>query len=103
MSISRETALQLMEKYPDRVPIKVFTKDHMDLQRTKFLVPLELTLGNFLGIIRKYLRCVENYEALYIFIGGKLYPNTFTISKIWEDQASKYFLSAIVAKENTFG
>ena len=103
MAISRKAALQIMEKYPDRVPIKVVTNDHMDLQRTKFLVPLNLTLGNFLAVIRKYLVSVEDYEALYIFIGGKLYPNTSTISRIWEDQQSDYYLLAIIAKENTFG
>jgi len=103
MDISRKAALQIMEKYPDRVPIKVVTNDHMDLQRTKFLVPLNLTLGSFLAVIRKYLVSVEDYEALYIFIGGKLYPNTSTISRIWEDQQSDYYLLAIIAKENTFG
>jgi len=75
MAISRKAALQIMEKYPDRVPIKVVTNDRMDLQRTKFLVPLNLTLGT----------------------------NTSTISRIWEDQQSDYYLLAIIAKENTFG
>jgi len=86
MAISRKAALQIMEKYPDRVPIKVVTNDRMDLQRTKFLVPLNLTLGNFLAVIRKYL-----------------ITNTSTISRIWEDQQSDYYLLAIIAKENTFG
>jgi len=103
MSISRESALAIMQKYPDRVPVKVLTKDNMNLHRTKFLVPLDLTLGSLLTVIRKFLNRVEDYESLYIFVGGRLYPNSFTMSNIWRDQEEKYFLTAIIAKESTFG
>ena len=103
MSISRESALAMIQKYPNRVPIKVLTDGDMSLQRTKFLVPLDLTLGSLLIVIRKFLSKVENYEALYIFVGGRLYPNNFTLSKIWQDQEAKYFLTIIIAKESTFG
>ncbi len=103
MSISRDTALAMIQKYPDRVPVKVLTKGNMSIHRTKFLVPLDLTLGNLLIVIRKFLSKVENYEALYIFVGGRMYPNNFTLSKIWQDQEEKHFLTIIVAKENTFG
>ena len=103
MSISRESALAMIQKYPNRVPIKVLTDGDMSLQRTKFLVPLDLTLGSLLIVIRKFLSKVENYEALYIFVGGRLYPNNFTLSRIWQDQDEKYFLTIIIAKESTFG
>ena len=103
MSISRDSALAMIQKYPNRVPVKVLTNGDLVLQRTKFLVPLDLTLGNLLMVIRRYLGKVENYEALYIFVGGRLYPNNFTLSKIWQDQGEKYFLTMIVAKESTFG
>lgn len=85
-----------LKKFPDRVPIIVERrqfpslnpfyknkKDHVDLKNDKYLVPKDLTVGQFLSLIRKNLNLRAD-EALYLFINNNIPLFTSTLGSIYE-------------------
>ena len=97
---------KLKSKYPDRVPI-VVEKDNKsslaNIDRNKFLVPHELTLGQFLIIIRQ--RCkLDPSQSIYLFCGNTIPPTSHTIGSIYKESKDEDgFLYITYCAENTFG
>ncbi len=97
----------ILEKYPDRVPViceKNFTSKHtLDIDKRKYLVPFDLTVGQFMYVIRKRLHLPAEY-GLYFFIGGFIPPSSVIISEIYEKYKEEDgYLYIIYSMENTFG
>lgn len=97
----------ILLKYPDRIPV-IVEKDKNsrtlnDIDKNKFLVPYELTLGQFLHIIRK--RCyLEPSQSLYLFCGNTLQPTSQTMANVYKEQKDDDgFLYITYCAENTFG
>lgn len=98
---------RIKEKFPGRIPIIVErSPSHNQLpiiDKSKFLVPADLTVAQFIYIIRKRLT-LDSHMALFLFIGGSL-PTTSTLMRelypLHKDHDG--FLYAIYSGENTFG
>lgn len=64
---------KIREKYPDRIPI-ICEKDPKskmkDVDKTKYLVPNDLTVSQFSFIIRKRLEMSKD-AALFLLVSGK--------------------------------
>ena len=61
---------KIKTKYPNRFPIivnKAKKCDLEDIERSKFLVPGDLTIGQFIFIIRKRIKLSET-DSLFLFI-----------------------------------
>jgi len=101
--ISYEEASNLQKKYPNRAPILVKTKGDIDLDRSKYLVPFDLKLAEFMIVLRKRIRNVEAYEGLYMFIDGKMFTPNFTLGQVWDSIKEVYYLEVTITKESTFG
>lgn len=97
---------KIIEKYPDRVPIIVEICDDSTLKnidKNKYLVPKDLTFSQFLYIIRKRINLNEA-EALFLFINGKLVPSNKSMNEVYEvDKDEDGFLYVNYTNENTFG
>lgn len=97
---------RLLGKYPDRCCIIVGKNDHSDIQdieRHKFLVPRNLTVGQFLYVIRKKITCHES-QSLFVFINGKLPATSALIGSVYEENVNDDgFLYVVYSGENTFG
>jgi GABA(A) receptor-associated protein len=69
----KQEALKILEKYPNRIPI-ICEKDPKcklaEIDKTKYLVPNDLTLSQFTFIVRKRLQIDKN-SALFLLINGK--------------------------------
>lgn len=97
----------ILIKYPDRIPVIVekdkSSRNLNDIDKNKFLVPYELTLGQLLHIIRQ--RCnLDPSQSLYLFCGNTLPPTSQTIGNIYQDQKDEDgFLYITYCAENTFG
>ena len=69
----KQESLKIREKYPDRVPI-ICEKDPKskmkDIDKTKYLVPNDLTVSQFSFIIRKRLE-LDKSSALFLLVAGK--------------------------------
>tara|TARA_Y100000389_G_scaffold204028_2_gene254592 strand:+ start:816 stop:1178 length:363 start_codon:yes stop_codon:yes gene_type:complete len=97
----------IMKNYHDRIPVIVEKDKHSqylnDIDKNKFLVPHELTLAQFLYIIRQ--RCnLEPAQSLYLFCGNTLPPTSHTLGNIYNEcKDDDGFLYIKYCAENTFG
>ena len=69
----KEECEKVKEKYPDRIPI-IIEKDPnsqvKEIDRTKFLVPNDLTAQHLIFIIRKRLE-LSKEETIFMLVDGK--------------------------------
>ena len=102
----KKDATKIMKKYPDRIPViinKLKKSDISDIDKNKFLVPNDLTVGQFGYIIRKRIK-LEPSKALFIFVNNTLPATSSIISQIYNDYKSEDdFLYMMYSGENTFG
>jgi GABA(A) receptor-associated protein len=97
---------RIKSKYPDRIPIICEVSDKCDLvlDKKKYLVPGELSVGQFLYVIRKRIK-LSPEKALYIFTEqNQLPPTASPMENIFRDNQNKDgFLYLRVSSESTFG
>ena len=97
---------RIIQKYPDRIPIiceKGLGKDNPDIDKNKYLVPLDFTIGNFLVVVRKKIK-LQDYEALFLMINGSIPSTTSTFRDIYHSyKDSDGYLYITYTKENVFG
>ncbi len=96
---------RICKKYTDRVPVIVETDEssELNLDKTKYLVPHDLTVGQFLYVIRKRIK-LEPEAALFLFFNGTLPPTSALMGSIYKQQGDKDgFLYSSVSLESTFG
>lgn len=102
----KSESLRIKNKYPTRIPIiceKNSQSDVPDLDKNKYLVPPDLTVGQFLYVIRKRIKLTPE-KGLFLFIDNTIPPSSEIISKIYKDyQNEDGFLYIIYSGENTFG
>jgi len=93
-------------KHPDKIPIiceKILGQNIPDIDKHKYLVPPEMTIGNFMCVIRKRIQ-VEKYDALFLFVENSIPSNSSTIGDIYyKYKDPDGFLYICYSKENTFG
>ena len=101
-------ANRVLEKYTDRIPIIVERnrgnpKDMPVLDKQKFLVPTDLTVGQFVYVIRKRIK-LSPEKAIFIMSKNKLPPTSTLISELYkQDKDEDNFLYLTYSSENTFG
>ncbi len=94
-------------KYPDRIPViceKAQGKSTTpDIDKNKYLVPCDLTIGQFLYVIRKRIKLPPE-SALFLFVNGSIPSASMLMSSIYENEKDPDgFLYITYAQENTFG
>lgn len=102
-------ARRIRQKYPDRIPIIVEQARDQDFaavdMKRKYLVPGELTLGQFVYIVRKRLK-LNAEKAIFLATAGGIMPATTqligTIDSEHKDKDDG-FLYLVYSAENTFG
>jgi len=98
---------RILQKHSTRIPIlvdKVPGSDIIDIDRKKYLVPKNLTVGQFLYVIRKRIQ-LSPEQALFIFVNNNvLVPLSQEIGSIYNKYKSEDgFLYINYSGENTFG
>lgn len=96
--------------HPDRVSIIVdrHDKNVSKCGKNRFLVPLDMSAGQFLYMIRKRLEePLRETEALFFYLHpkGTMVPTADLMSKIQAEHKNPEdnFLYLVYAKENAFG
>jgi|LakMenEpi03Aug12_release.lakeMendotaPanAssembly.Ray.scaffolds.fasta_scaffold994559_2 GABA(A) receptor-associated protein len=101
-------SLRMLNKYPDRVPVicQRHSKANPDcpyIDKIKYLIPLDLTLSQFIYVIRKRMT-LSSEKALFVFINGTIPAMNALLSQIYrEHQDEDGFLYINYNTENTFG
>jgi GABA(A) receptor-associated protein len=97
---------RITEKYPTRIPLIVEKNKKSsvpDLDKGKFLVPSDLTVGQFLHIVRKRINLTSE-QALFIFIKNTIPPTSAPLNSLYEKYKDEDgFLYITYSGENTFG
>ena len=97
---------RVMRQYPDRIPIiaeRAPNCNNVPLAAKKYLVPKDLTVGQFLFVIRKRVQ-LSSDQALFLFVNKHMVPNGELISKVHkENKDADGFLYFLYSGESTFG
>ncbi|KAM5509582.1 autophagy protein 8 [Fusarium oxysporum f. sp. phaseoli] len=111
-------AERIRQKYSDRIPVrnlpvaliwtqviceKVEKSDIATIDKKKYLVPADLTVGQFVYVIRKRIK-LSPEKAIFIFVDEVLPPTAALMSSIYEEHKDEDgFLYITYSGENTFG
>jgi|TARA_B110000259_G_scaffold188476_1_gene247912 GABA(A) receptor-associated protein len=102
----KEESKRILEKYPDKIPIileKQKNSDVPNIDKQKYLVPNDLTIGQFVYVIRRRLQ-IQQEKAIFIFIKNILPPTSELINVIYNDyKDDDGFLYVTYSGENAFG
>lgn len=94
-------------RFPYKIPVIIennsTNKDIPNIDKTKFLIPIDMTISQFLIILRKRIK-ISPTAAIYLFIQNTIPQGTSIISDLY----TKYkdddgFLYMCYRGENTFG
>ncbi|XP_049884829.1 uncharacterized protein LOC126379886 [Pectinophora gossypiella] len=104
----KEEVLAIRSKYPNKVPL-IVEKYHRDkclptLDKTKFLVPQDITMSQFLVVIRNRIRIKPN-QALYLIINNRsMLSMSLTMAQAYEAYCDEDgFLYITYASQEIFG
>lgn len=99
-------ALRILKKFPDRIPViceKVEKSDIQEIDKRKYLVPSDLTVGQFVYVIRKRIQLPPE-KAIFIFVKDVLPPTAALMSAVYDEfKDPDGFLYILYSGENTFG
>jgi GABA(A) receptor-associated protein len=102
----KHQACRIREKYPNRIPViceKAANSDVPDVDKKKYLVPHDLSVGQFLYVIRKRIQ-LPSSMAIYLFVNNTIPPTSLMMLMLYEQHADEDgFLYMSYSGENTFG
>ena len=81
---------KIRRKYPDRVPVIVEKSPKArigDLDKKKYLVPSDLTVGQFYFLIRKRIS-LRPEDALFFFVNNVIPPTSATMGSLYQVRRS---------------
>lgn len=98
-------AERMLLRFPERVPIIVERGNCSitDIDKKKFLVPKDLSIGQFMHVIRKRIK-LDSSTAIYLFVNNTLPKSSDLIITEYENKKDKDgFLYVTYSGESTFG
>ena len=99
-------AQKIRTKYPERVPVIVEKHPNSDIKqidKRKYLVPNEITVSQFMWIIRKRIDMPPE-KAIFLFVNKVIPGAAKSMGELYEEQMDvDGFLYIQYSGENTFG
>lgn len=100
-------AIKIRTKFPGRIPVIVERSPRAHniplLDKEKFLVPGDLTIGQFIFVIRKRIS-IPSETALFLFVNGTLPTTGMLLKELYESYKDiDGFMYCNYTGENTFG
>ncbi|XP_058076740.1 autophagy-related protein 8i [Magnolia sinica] len=101
-----EESRDIIAKYPDRVPVVVERYSRTDLpemEKKKYLVPRDMSVGQFIHILSNRLRLTPG-KALFVFVKNTLPQTASLMESIYDSYKDEDgFLYMCYSSEKTFG
>ena len=101
-----DEAKRILKKYPDRIPViveKTGKSDIPDIDKKKYLVPSDLTVAQFIYVIRKRIS-INADQAIFIFVNNTLPVTSSIMLQIYNEYKDEDgFLYVKYSGESTFG
>ena len=99
-------SLLVMTKYPDRIPViieKYYSSKLVDIDRKKYLVPRDMTVGQLMYTIRKRIKLTPD-KAIFIFVNNINPHSSLLIYELYDKyKDNDGFLYIIYQEESVFG
>lgn len=108
LEIRKRDVEEISKKHPDKVPIVIERakneKALPPLDKVKFLVPEEVTMGQLTLILRRRLQLLDS-QTFYILVNNRtLVPVSTTLAEVYRSQKDvDGFLYVNYAAQETFG
>lgn len=106
MKLSKGKVELLKKKFPNKIPCVVLKHKSSklpDIDKHKYLIPYDITFGQFFYIIRKRLS-LDNSQSLFLFINNQLPPTGLLMSQLFEQQKNNNgYLEIKYMEESVFG
>ena len=98
---------EILDKYPNRIPCILEKIDNNStiglIDKKKFLVPDDLTMSQFIYVIKKRVK-LDSSEAIFIFCNKQILLNQSIIKDIYNKYKDKdNYLYLEYSGESTFG
>jgi GABA(A) receptor-associated protein len=81
----KEESSNILRKYAGHIPV-IVDKDPParlpDIERQKFFVPFDLSIGQFVDVVRKWID-LQPSDAIFLFVSRKLPPPNGTMGKLY--------------------
>lgn len=104
----RVESARLKEKYSDKIPIIIEKSDTSaqlpNIDKQKFLMQREITIGQLLYIIRSKIN-LDQSESIFLLVNNNTFPSTTaTIGNVYDEHGDKDgFLYITYSSQQTFG
>lgn len=102
----KQESSRVLKKYPERVPVICEKRrgSHLEhIDKKKYLVPGDLTAGQFIYVIRKRLSLPAE-KAIFLFVEGTIPTISASLAELYyHHKDSDGFLYIIYSEENVFG
>ena len=108
LDVRKASSASIRAKHPDRIPVIVEKRQRdaslPEIDKKKFLVPSDLTVGQFVYVIRKRIKLAPE-QAIFLFVAsGTLPPSVETMQKVYDAHHDEDgFLYMTYSGENFFG
>ncbi|WAR13390.1 GBRL2-like protein [Mya arenaria] len=97
---------KIRDKYPERIPVIVERDPKsqiQDIDKRKFLVPNDISVAQFMWIIRKRIQ-LPSEKAIFLFVEKVLPQSSASMGQVYEEHKDEDgFLYIAYSGENTFG
>jgi GABA(A) receptor-associated protein len=103
----KEESSRILSKYENKIPLIVLRDKNSklpDIDRYKFLAPDDITLGQFIFVVRKRIK-IDDTETLFFFVNDNVLVNTSqTMHTIYDSHKDEDgFIYLTYCSENVFG
>lgn len=100
-------AKKIREKFPDRVPIIVEmdrrSSDLPELDKKKYLVPKDITVGKFIATLRDRIK-LKPEKAIFLLVNNMLPPTSQLIGQMDQKHRNDdFFVYCSISGEGVFG
>ena len=107
LEVRTREAARIKAKFQDRIPVVVEqaagVRSVPPIDRSRFLVPADLTLGQFMYVIRKRVKLSAD-QAIFIFANSHIPSSSMQMSEVAAEHGDvDGFLYLVYAGESTFG
>jgi len=102
----RAEGARICQKYPDRVPViveKACKSSLKELDKKKYLIPADLTVGQFYFLIRSRID-LRAEDTLFFFVNNTIPQTSITMGDLYKEHHEEdCFLYVAYSEESVYG
>ena len=102
----RKESENIIQKYRSHIPVIVDKEPKCslpDIERQKFLVPSELSIGQFVFVVRKRINLAPS-DAIFLFVNKKIPTPNQTMGSLYEENKDEDgFMYCTYSSDTAYG